>query len=46
VAYYKENYELAWTYFHEARMADILQLDLNFGSLLAAKMPDPKGIFK
>jgi Tfp pilus assembly protein PilF len=46
VAYYKENYELAWTYFHEARVADILQLDLNFGSLLAAKMPDPKGIFK
>ena len=46
VAYYKENYELAWTYFHEARMADILQLDLNFGSQLAAKMPDPKGIFK
>ena len=46
VAYYKENYELAWNYFHEARMADILQLDLNFGSLLAAKMPDPKGIFK
>lgn len=46
VAYYKENYELAWAYFHEARMADILQLDLNFGSLLAAKMPDPKGIFK
>jgi hypothetical protein len=46
VAYYKENYELAWTYFHEARVSDILQLDLNFGSLLAAKMPDPKGIFK
>lgn len=46
VAYFKENYELAWTYFHEARVVDILQLDLNFGSLLAAKMPDPKGIFK
>jgi len=46
VAYYKENYELAWTYFHEARVADILQLDLNFGALLEAKMPDPKGIFK
>ena len=46
VAYYKEKYELAWTYFHEARVADILQLDLNFGSLLEAKMPDPKGIFK
>jgi len=46
VAYYKENYELAWTYFHEARVADILQLDLNFGALLEAKMADPKGIFK
>jgi len=46
VAYYKENYELAWTYFHEARVTDILQLDLNFGALLEAKMPDPKGIFK
>jgi len=25
---------------------DILQMDLNFGSQLAEKMPDPKGIFK
>jgi Tfp pilus assembly protein PilF len=46
VAYYKENYELAWKYFHEARVVDILQLDVNFGALLVAKMPDPLGIFK
>lgn len=46
VAYYQEKYELAWTYFHECRAIDILQMDLNFGSLLAEKMPDPKGIFK
>jgi len=46
VAFYQEKYELAWTYFHECRTLDILQMDLNFGSQLAEKMPDPKGIFK
>jgi Tfp pilus assembly protein PilF len=46
VAYYQEKYELAWTYFHECRTLDMLQMDLNFGSQLAEKMPDPKGIFK
>jgi Tfp pilus assembly protein PilF len=46
VAYYQEKYELAWAYFHECRTLDMLQMDLNFGSQLAEKMPDPKGIFK
>ena len=46
VAFYQEKYELAWTYFHECRTLDILQMDLNFGSQLAEKMPDPKGVFK
>ena len=46
VAFYQEKYEKAWEYFHACRSVDILQMDLNFGSLLAEKMPDPKGIFK
>lgn len=46
VAFYQGNYEKSWEYFHACRSLDILQMDLNFGSLLAEKMPDPKGIFK
>jgi hypothetical protein len=46
VAFYQGNYEKSWEYFHTCRSLDILQMDLNFGSQLAEKMPDPKGIFK
>lgn len=46
VAYYLGNIENAWTYFHECRQLDILQLDINFSEYLLQKMPDPKGFFK
>jgi len=46
VAFLLGNYELAWTYFHECRQLDFLQLDLNFVPQLVEKMPDPKGFFK
>ena len=45
-AYYLGDIEKAWTYFHECRQLDILQLDINFSEYLLQKMPDPKGIFK
>lgn len=45
-AYYLGEIEKAWTYFHECRQLDILQLDINFSEFLLEKMPDPKGFFK
>lgn len=45
-AYYLGDVEKAWTYFHECRQLDILQLDINFSEYLLQKMPDPKGFFK
>jgi tetratricopeptide (TPR) repeat protein len=45
-AYYLGDIEKAWTYFHECRQLDILQLDINFSEYLLQKMPDPKGFFK
>ncbi|WP_127804892.1 tetratricopeptide repeat protein [Sandaracinomonas limnophila] len=46
VAYYSGKIEDAWTYFHQCRQLDILQLDINFSQFLLEKMPDPKGFFK
>lgn len=44
--YYLENYENAWECVHSARLLDLSKIDLVFVAKLAAKMKDPKDVFK
>lgn len=45
-AFYGQQYDQAWTYFHRARRFDVKNLDFNFLTQLMARKEDPLGVFK